>query len=127
MTPKLFKTSLAEFEHAEYTGNTSGWNPIGDRLIIQPDTVASRTKGGVELPDELRDRMTMAAEAGVVVAVGEGCFVYEANGFPFIGYKPKPGDRISMNRYSGLLVMGEDEKRYRILSSSEVGAVHNGG
>jgi co-chaperonin GroES (HSP10) len=121
---KLFKTSLAEFEVATYDGNnTSGWAPVGDRLIICPDSVASKTRGGVELPDDLRDRMTMAAEAGVVVAVGEGCFVNEANGMPFLGRKPVTGDRVSVHRYSGQLIMGHDGKSYRILSSSEVGAI----
>lgn len=125
MQPKLFKTTLAEFVQAEYDGtNPSGWAPIGDKLIVKPDEVASKTRGGVELPDDLRDRMTMAAEAGVVVAIGEGAFKYDSNNLtPYMGYRPQPGDRVAMGRYSGQMIMGHDNLRYRIMSSSEIGAI----
>lgn len=125
MTPKLFKTTLAEYEQAVYDGtNPSGWHPLGDKLLIKPDEVASKTRGGVELPDDLRDRMTMAAEAGVVMAIGEGAFMFDSNSVtPFLGRRPKPGDRVAMGRYSGQLIRGHDDKSYRILSSSEIGAI----
>lgn len=124
MTPKLFKTTLAEFVQAEYDGsNPSGWHPLGDKILVKADAVASKTAGGVELPDDIRDRMTMAAEAGVVIAIGDGCFISEASGLPFNGRRPNPGDRVAMGRYSGQMIMGHDNLRYRILSSSEIGAI----
>lgn len=125
MTPKLFKTKLADYVQAEWSGkNESGWNPVGDRVLIKPDEVATRTKGGIELPEDLQDRMTMAAEAGMVVAVGDGSFKWNSDGItPYEGVKPKPGDRVSIGRYSGQLIMGHDGKSYRILDSKELGAI----
>lgn len=128
MQPKTFKTSLAEYIKAEWTGkNESGWNPLGDKVLIQPDKVASTTKGGIALPDDIADRMTMAAEAGVIVAMGAGAFKWNSDRItPFEGNKPKPGDRVSMNRYSGQLLMGHDGVSYRVMDSVELGAVENG-
>lgn len=125
MQPRLFKTSLATYIQAPYDGtNPSGWQPLGDKILIRPDQVASKTAGGIEIPDDMVDRMTMAAEAGVVIAVGDGAFQFEANGVvPFMGRKPKPGDRIAVGRYSGQLLMGHDNIAYRIMSASEVGAI----
>lgn len=125
MTPKLFKTNLATYIQAEYTGsNPSGWHPLGDKLLVKADSVADVTAGNIKIPDDIRDRMTMAAEAGVVIAVGDGAFMFDSNSVtPFLGRKPKPGDRIAMGRYSGQLMKGHDGENYRIMSSSEVGAI----
>lgn len=125
MQPKLFKTSLAEFIKAEWGGkNESGWNPVGDRVLIKPDVAASKSQGGVDIPEDIVDRMTLAAEAGVIVAVGEGAFKWNSDRITqFEGYRPQPGDRVSMNRYSGQLLKGQDGLAYRILDSIEVGGV----
>lgn len=124
MQPRLFKTSLATYVVAEWDGtNPSGWEPLGDRVLIRPDQVAAKTAGGVELPDDIADRMTMAAEAGIIVAMGAGAFKYNADKITkFVGTPPKPGDRVSMGRYSGQLHMGHDGVKYRIVDSSELGA-----
>ena len=124
MEAKLFKTKLADYVQAEWSGkNESGWNPIGDRVLIKPDEVATKTKGGIELPDDLQDRMSMAAEAGMVIAIGDGSFKWNSDGTPYEGEKPKPGDRVAMGRYSGQLIMGHDQKSYRLMDSSELGAI----
>lgn len=127
MQPKLFRTSLAEYVQAEWRGtNESGWCPLGNRVVVKPDEVATRTKGGIELPQDLQDRMSMAAEAGVVIAVGDGAFKWNSDGItPFQGRAPKPGDRVSIGRYSGQLVMGHDGQAYRIMDSTELGAIQS--
>ena len=125
MQPKLFRTSLAEYVQADWNGlNESGWHPLGNRILVRPDQVASRTQGGIELPTDIQDRMAMAAEGGMVIAVGAGAFKWNSDGVsPFEGVAPKPGDRVSVGRYSGQLVMGHDGKSYRIMDSSELGAI----
>jgi co-chaperonin GroES (HSP10) len=118
MMPKLFKTSLAVYTQAEWSGkNDSGWTAFADHVIILPDHLASKSAGGVDIPDDVVDRMTMAAEAGVVVSVGE-------EAFKGLTVAPKPGDRVSIGRYSGQLLMGSDTKTYRIMSASEIGAIY---
>lgn len=124
MMPKLFKTSIAIYTQAEWNGkNESGWDAHGDKLIVKPDHMAELTAGGIKLPDDVVDRHTMAAEAGVIVSIGDDCFKFLANGMPYSGRSPKLGERVSIGRYSGQQLMGHDGARYRILNDSEVGAV----
>jgi len=123
MKPRLFKTSIAEYEQAEWNGkNESGWDAFGDHVIIKPDSVPSEIRG-VHFTDDIVDRHTMAAEAGVIVAIGDGCFKWNSNNTPFEGRIPKLGERVSIGRYSGQQLMGHDGVRYRILNSSEIGAI----
>ena len=124
MIPRFFKTSIAEYVQAEWNGkNESGWSAFGDHIIILPDHVAALSKGGVHFTDDVVDRHTMAAEAGVIVSVGDGCFKWNSNGTPFEGRIPKCGERVSVGRYSGQQLMGHDGVRYRILNSSEIGGI----
>lgn len=125
MQPKLFKTTLAEFEKAKWTGkDTSGLHPLGDRVLVLPDKSAERTSGGVELPPDVTARHTLAAEAGVVVAVGDGAFTWNSDkATPYLGKKPVPGDRVAIERYSGQLFHGLDGQVYRLMESACIGAL----
>jgi len=118
------KTELGTYTHATWTGtNTSGWKPVGDRVLVLPDE-ASALIGLVHVPDDVRDRSTLASEAGVLIEAGEGAFVWNSDRVtPFAGYKPQPGDRVHIHRYSGQIVVGKDGVKYRIMDSQEVGAV----
>lgn len=112
------------YQKAAWNGiNQSGWNPVGDRVIIKPDAAQSKV-GGVEIPEDVQERMSMAAEAGILVAVGEGAFIWNSDRVsPFAGRKPAPGDRVHIHRFSGQIVIGVDGFKYRIMDSQEVGAV----
>lgn len=126
MQPKLLKNSqLGEFVQAEYTGkNESGFEPVCDRVLVLPDTAAAKSSGGVALPADMVDRHTMAAETGVIVAVGPEAFKWTSDkARPWDGYKPIAGDRVYIQRYSGQLMLGEDGKMYRLMEGSCVGAV----
>ena len=126
MQQKLLKSSqLGEFAPAEYNGeNESGYEPIGDRVLVLPDEAASKTSGGVELTPEFVERMTMAAETGVIVACGEDAFRWNFDRTrPWEAYKPRAGDRVYIQRYSGQVMLGEDGRFYRLMDFSCVGAL----
>lgn len=124
MEAKLFKTALASFIPVEWNGtNDSGWQPIGDRVLILPDQAAEVVRG-IHLPQDVVERHSLAAEAGVLVALGDGAFEWNSDRVtPFTGRKPVPGDRVHIHRYSGQLIMGKDGINYRVLDSQEVGAI----
>ena len=44
--------------------------PTGWRILIMPYNPPTKTKGGVELPDEVHERERIATVAGLVLAVG---------------------------------------------------------
>lgn len=124
MRPKLLKTKIAQFERASFDGNLSRIAPIGDSVLVMPDEAAEKTAGNVWIPDNLRERQSAAAETGILVAVGDGAFIWTADRQrPWEGYKPIPGDRVHFSRYSGTEVAGHDGKFYRLMTDNCVGAI----
>lgn len=119
MKPRLlpqtaFKTQIAEYQKATWSGtNESGWEPIGDKVLVYPDQAPNKTAGGIEIPFDLAARHTMAAEAGVVVCNG-----------PDVTIPIKAGDRVFIERFAGQLVPGHDGKVYRIMDQTSIGAVY---
>lgn len=125
MQPKVLKQFQVEYIPAPYMGkNTAGWSPIGDYVLVRPDLIARKSSGGVELPDDLADRMELAAITGVIVECGDEAFKWNADRTrPFEGYKPKAGDRIIFEKYAGKPILGEDGGNYRILDDKSVGGI----
>lgn len=117
LTRNVFKTAISTYDKATWTGtNCSGWEPLGDHVLIYPDQAQSLYGSGenkIEIPADIVARQNLAAEAGVVVATG-----------PDVTIPIKPGDRVFNERYAGQLVTGHDEKVYRLMSQSSIGAVH---
>lgn len=129
MQPKLLKSSqLSEFIPAEWHGvNESGYEPVSDFVLVLPDKAAAKSSGGVELPGDIVDRHTMAAETGILIAIGPESFKWISDRTrPWEGRKPQAGDRIYMKRYSGQVLMGDDGMEYRLMEDGCIGAVKDG-
>lgn len=130
MQPKLIKSSsLGEYVKAEFNGkNESGYEPLDDFVIVLPDGAAEKTSGGIHMVPELVERMSLSAETGVIVAVGDGAFRWNASKTkPWTGYRPSPGDRIYMRRFAGQVMLGVDGKLYRAISDTEIAAIQRSG
>lgn len=125
MQPKLMKTGIAEYIPGTFTGqNESGWTPVGDRILVLTDQIPSRSSGGIMYTDDYKEHASQAAETGILVAVGDGAFVWNADRTrPFSGRKPQPGDYVQINRYSGQTIMGNDGQLYRLMDENCLGAV----
>lgn len=124
--PTPEQKSLIKFEPAAWTGkNTSGFFPLGDKVLVMPDKLKSASEGGVALPPEMIDRMTLAAETGTIVAVGEGAFTWNSDRITkFLGRRPQAGDRVFMERYAGQTLMGTDGQFYRLMDDRSIGAIN---
>ncbi len=130
MQPKLIKIATQnEYVRAVYPGhNSSGWSPVGNHIIVLPDKAAETSSGGISFTSELVERMTLAAETGVLVALGPDAYLWNADRTrKYEGVKPAPGDRVYMQRYSGQVMMGEDGEFYRVMSDNCVAAVQRKG
>ena len=125
LSQKVIKTSLAEYKPGVFTGNNeSGWEPIGDKVMVLTDQVPDNSSGGIIYTDEHKEHMSLAAETGILVAVGEGAWKWNSDRTrPFEGRRPQPGDFVYIQRYAGAAVMGNDQQLYRLMDESCVAAM----
>jgi co-chaperonin GroES (HSP10) len=90
---------------------------------VQPIKVDEKTKGGIILPDETKERDQFAQMQGTLIAVSPLAFTY-ADKVDWGDYaKPKPGDKVMFARYAGAAVKGKDGADYRIISDKDISAV----
>jgi co-chaperonin GroES (HSP10) len=125
MEAKVLKVNYVEYIRAPYMGkNASGYNPIGDHVLVRPDIAAQKTTGGIELTEDQVERHQMSAQTGTVIACGDGAFLWSADRTrPFEGYKPRPGDHVAFARYAGQVITGKDNVHYRLMEDKAIGGV----
>ena len=105
--------------------------PVGDRVIVQPDPSEEITKGGLHIPDNARER----PQQGTIIKCGEGRGVdnevlkalNEIKAKLGIGEIKvpiiyKPGMRILYGRYSGTEIEYKEVK-YLIMRMSDIAAI----
>lgn len=98
--------------------NPSGIKPTEFNVLFLPDEVAERTRGGIIIPDDNRERQQFVATKGVLVAVSPHAFSYAD--WPDGARKPAPGDRVIVAKASGMEVEGADGRKVKILKDKDV-------
>lgn len=100
--------------------NTSGILPTEYKVLIAPVEVDQKTKGGIIIPDETKERDQYAQMRGVLVAVSPLAFTYDdwKDAKP-----PKVGDEVLFAKYAGAVVDGKDGKKYRLTNDKDIAAV----
>jgi chaperonin GroES len=101
--------------------NESGILPIEYKVLVQPVEVDEKTKGGIIIPDQTKERDQYAQMQGVLVASSPHAFTYE--NWENVPGKPKPGDKVLFAKYAGAVVDGKDGKKYRLVNDKDVAAV----
>jgi co-chaperonin GroES (HSP10) len=125
MQPHLIKGLHADYISAKWNGHdTSGVRVVGKTVLVLMDECSPTSKGGVSLPEDMIEKMSMAAETGVLVAVSPGAFLLNEDMSPWSGEKPKPGDRCYVEKYAGKQIKGRDGKTYRIMDYGSIGATY---
>ena len=66
MTAKTLKDPL----------NSSGIEPLGNRILIQPDLMDEYSEGGIYIREQDRERHDSSASYGYVVAMGSDAFTH---------------------------------------------------
>ena len=96
--------------------NKSGILPTGGHLLVLPEKVEEKTKGGIYLPQETRDKEQQAATIGTLIAVGKSAWTDLDDGSPWA----EAGDKISYARYAGVSMLGEDGESYVLINDNDV-------
>lgn len=118
--------------------NSSGIFPSGDRVLIRPDDIEKKTKGGIIIAETIAEQHQNAQSTGVLVAVGPDAFTHQTTLTErFIDGSWKPvertttgysgpfaniGDRVAFAKYGGLQVEGEDGVVYRVMNDEDITA-----
>jgi chaperonin GroES len=128
LKPRLVDRLQGSYQAAEFDatkGNTSGVIPLGKKVLVQMDEfVGTFADGKLEFLPEMVERMNMASESGAVIECGPDAFAYHADGSRWVSRKPVPGEHVYAEKYAGLLIMGNDGKRYRLMDDSCIGAIY---
>lgn len=102
--------------------NTSGIRPLWGNVLVLPEEVQAQTKGGLLLPDEVKERDQFAKQEGVLIAKGPGAFVLD---WPAeaADQVPAVGDRVFFSRYRAVEIRGSDGKTYWMMKDEDVAGV----
>ena len=92
-----------------------GYRPLGDRLLVQPNTSEETTKSGIVLPDSAKEK----PQEGKVITVGAGA---KGENGKLIPMEVKKGDSILYSKYSGTEVKIDGEE-HLIIKESDVLAI----
>jgi co-chaperonin GroES (HSP10) len=91
--------------------------PTGWRIVVLPYRGAEKSKGGIVLADQTRERQQLTTVCGYVLAVGNLAYCDEVK-FPN-GAWCKKGDWVIFGRYAGARI-GLDGGEIRILNDDEI-------
>ena len=109
------KTCLKQLSREKQMCNESGINPVGWRVLIKPQEVREVSEGGIILTTEVtKDREQMGNTTGVVVAMGSQCYADEPAPWCAIG------DKVIFAKYAGLLYLGKDGFKYRMINDKDI-------
>lgn len=86
--------------------------PLGDRVVVRPTPKEEVSKGGVILPDTVREK----PQEGEIIAVGPGRLSEEGTR---IAMELKPGDKVIYAKYAGTELKLDDEELI-ILRESDI-------
>lgn len=103
--------------------NASGIVPMDKRVLVKPDTVESKTAGGIILLNTEKEQM--AQLKATVIAVGETAWseaMHDARNFGVEFTRPSGGSRVMIAKYGGIEVKGSDGETYRLLNDDDVTA-----
>jgi chaperonin GroES len=92
------------------------FQPLGDRIVIKPLEPETKTKGGIVLPDTVKEK----PQEGKVVAVGRGKTL--ENGTVHKS-EVKEGDIVLYGKYSGTEVTTKEGEELLIVREEDILAI----
>ena len=101
--------------------NTSGIQPLDQRVLVRPDSTESVTAGGIIIPSSTQEQEKYAQMKGTLVAFGANAWAEAKATNDFTA--PATGTRILFAKYGGVLVKGTDGTEYRIMNDVDVTAI----
>lgn len=114
--------ALEQFLTEMEAENRSGIQPTDFNVLVLPKPVEEKTKGGVILPDAVKDRAMYAEMEGQIIALSPAAFSHITD-VEWNGQKPAAGDRVIIAKYAGVRVKGDDGVDYVLVKDRDITAV----
>ena len=119
--------------------NKSGIFPCGNHILVKPDVIEEKSKGGIIIPEEVKKRYQVSVSYGHVIAVGPDAFTHsvhikqrnmgngklrevERTTIRYLEDFASPGDRICYALHSGRNYVGEDGEHYVQINDTDITA-----
>lgn len=90
-------------------------------LVLQREIEDKTASGLLHLPQQNLDREQDAAVDGMLARLSPAAFSYAE--YPPECARPKAGDLVVFRRYAGVLVEGDDGRKYRLMADKDIIAV----
>lgn len=94
--------------------------PVEYNVVICPEEVETKTKGGIILTDAVKETEELAKSWGLLVARSPLAFNYDA--WPEDARQPSPGDHVFYARYAGTLIEHKG-RQYRVMKDKDIALV----
>lgn len=92
-------------------------------VAVRQDPTEERTKGGLYVPETVKDREKHSAVMGTIVALSPMAF--NADIWPEREPKPRPGDRVVFAKHAGMFLDHQGEE-LRVMKDKDIVAVIDG-
>lgn len=89
--------------------------PLGDKVVVERDTVEEKTAGGIYIPDSAKDKPSR----GTIIAIGTGKLLDDGTRGSL---QVKKGDRVLFTSYAPETIKLDDEELL-LMSESDILAV----
>ena len=97
--------------------NYTGITPLLNRILIKPMVVVNQTASGIIVSTEgMSEREQLGNTTGEIIEIGPDAFKDEGYSEPPV----KPGDKVIMAKYAGLMYVGKDGNKYRMINHSDL-------
>ena len=97
---------------------------VGHRVLIEIKKKEEKTKGGIILTEDSRNKEQYGTDIGIVRHLGPTCYADER-----LGREPwvQPGDKIYFVRYAGITLETPDGRLYKFINDEDIyGLVEEG-
>ena len=101
--------------------NTSGIRPMEYNVLVLPTEVEEKTKGGVFLPEQVKEKEQFGRMEGVLMAVSPLAFSFAD--WPDESLKPQVGQKVLFSRYQATEMTGRDGGKYWMMKDKSIAGV----
>tara|TARA_R100001440_G_scaffold20817_1_gene34484 strand:- start:1335 stop:1733 length:399 start_codon:yes stop_codon:yes gene_type:complete len=97
--------------------------PMNWKVLIQPNDIKAETKGGILLPDKVKDNEQILTAHGTVCAIGELAYRERDTGEKWKQeVVPQVGDKVTYGKYAGQKIV-VNNVRFLLLNDDEITAI----